>query len=265
MMELFDSHCHVNEERFAEDREDVLARMAEHGVTRYAVIGSDLETSRACVEYTRAHSHAVCAVGIHPHEAKGYREGDLDTLAGWIRSGEARAIGEIGLDYYYDLSPRDTQAEVCRMQMELAWELGTSVAFHVRDAHQDMLEIMKSMKKHLTPGILHCFSGSAEIAKEYLKLGYMNSFAGPVTFKKAPKLREAALLVPRDRLLIETDSPYLAPEPVRGRRNEPANVRFVAEKLAEIRGEAVEEVAAYTYANAMRIYGLSGETAGGAR
>ena len=256
MRSLFDSHCHVNEEKFDEDREEVLARMAEHGVTRYAVIGSDMATSAACVEYVKSHGNAVCAVGIHPHEAKGYREGDLDRLAGWIRSGEARAIGEIGLDYYYDLSPRETQREVCRIQMELAWELGTAVAFHVRDAHQDMLDLMKSMKSHLTPGILHCFSGSAEIAKEYLKLGYHISFAGPVTFKKAPKLREAALLVPKDRLLIETDSPYLAPEPVRGRRNEPANVRFVAEKLAEIRGEDPEELAAYTFENAERIYGL---------
>ena len=252
---LFDSHCHVNEERFDEDREEVLARMAEHGVTRYAVIGSDMPTSAACAEYCKTHDRAVCAVGIHPHEAKAYREGDLDTLARWIRSGEARAIGEIGLDYYYDLSPRETQQRVCRMQMELAWELGTSAVFHIRDAHQDLLDIMKSMRKRLTPGIIHCFSGSAEIAKEYLKLGYCISFAGPVTFKKAPKLREAALLVPRDRLLIETDSPYLAPEPVRGRRNEPANVRFVAEKLAEIRQEPLEELAAYTFENAERIYG----------
>ena len=257
-MELFDSHCHVNEEKFDEDREDVLARMAEYGITRYAVIGSDIATSAACVEYCKSHENAVCAVGIHPHEAKGYREGDLDILSAWIRGGDAQAVGEIGLDYYYDLSPREKQREVCRTQMELAWELGTAVAFHVRDAHADMLNIMISMKKHLTPGILHCFSGSAEIAKEYLKLGYSISFAGPVTFKKAPKLREAALIVPKDRLLIETDSPYLAPEPMRGRRNEPANVRFVAERLAEIRGEQPEELAAYTYENAKAIYGLKG-------
>ena len=253
---LFDSHCHVNEERFDEDREAVLARMQAYGVTRYAVIGSDMATSAACVAYCKSHENAVCAVGIHPHEAKTFREGDLETLAAWIRSGEARAIGEIGLDYYYDLSPRETQQQVCRAQMELAWELGTAAAFHVRDAHQDLLEIMKSMRKHLTPGIIHCFSGSAEIAKEYLKLGYCISFAGPVTFKKAPRLREAALLVPADRLLIETDSPYMAPEPVRGTRNEPANVRFVAEKLAEIRQEPADVLAAATFENALRIYGL---------
>ena len=257
MIRYFDSHCHVNEERFDEDREEVLARMSEFGIARYAVIGSDMATSAACVAYASSREDAVAAVGIHPHEAKGFREEDLETLAEWIRSGAAKAIGEIGLDYYYDLSPRDVQAEVCRRQMELAWELGTSAAFHVRDAHADMLNLMKSMKKHLTPGIIHCFSGSAEIAKEYLKLGYMISFAGPVTFKKAPKLREAAMLVPRNRLLIETDSPYMAPEPVRGRRNEPANVRYVAMKLAEIRNEPLEEVAEYTWENACGIYGLT--------
>ncbi len=259
MMELFDSHCHVNEERFDGDREEVLARMKEYGITRYAVIGSDMASSRACVAYKAEHENVACAVGIHPHEAKGFREENLTELRDWIVTGQANAIGEIGLDYYYDLSPRDVQAEVCRKQMELAWELGTAVAFHIRDAHQDMLDMMKSMKKHLTPGIIHCFSGSAEIAKEYLKLGYHISFAGPVTFKKAPKLREAALLVPKDKLLIETDSPYLAPEPVRGHRNEPANVRFVAEKLAEIRGENPEELAAHTYRNAMTIYGMDGK------
>ncbi len=257
MIRYFDSHCHVNEERFDEDRGEVLARMAEYGIARYAVIGSDMASSAACVAFASAQNGAVAAVGIHPHEAKGFREEDLETLAEWIRSGAAKAIGEIGLDYYYDLSPREVQTEVCRKQMELAWELGTSTAFHVRDAHADMLSLMKSMKKHLTPGIIHCFSGSAEIAKEYLKLGYMISFAGPVTFKKAPKLREAALLVPRDRLLIETDSPYMAPEPVRGHRNEPANVRYVAMKLAEIRNEPLEELAEYSWENACRIYGLT--------
>ena len=257
-LELFDSHCHVNEERFDEDREEVLRRMAEAGVTRYAVIGSDIATSEACVAYVRSHPDAVAAVGIHPHEAKGFREGDPDRLRDWFVTGQARAIGEIGLDYYYDLSPRETQKEVCLAQMELAWELGAPAVFHVRDAHPDMLELMKSMRKRLTPGIIHCFSGSAEIAKEYLKLGYSISFAGPVTFKKAPRLREAALLVPKDRLLIETDSPYMAPEPVRGHRNEPANVRYVALKLAEIRNEPAEELAAYTAANARRIYGIPG-------
>lgn len=254
MMELFDSHCHVDEPKFDADRDEALARMLERGVTRYAVIGSDMESSRHAADFAAAHEGCYAAVGIHPHEAKTMKDGDLDLLAGWLKEEKVVALGEIGLDYYYDLSPRDVQISVCEQQMELAWDMNVPVAYHVRDAHQDMIDLLKRHKTKLTGGIIHCFSGSWEIAKEYLKLGYYISFAGPVTFKKAPKLQEAAIHVPRERLLIETDSPYLAPEPVRGRRNEPANVRYVAEKIAALRGETLEELAAYTTQNAMNVY-----------
>ena len=257
MTEWFDSHCHVDEEAFDEDREEVLSRMKANGVTRCAVIGSDMETSRRAAAFAAAHSGVVAAGGFHPHEASRFRESDLDELREMYQKGRIRAIGEIGLDFYYDHSPRDVQREVCIRQMELAWELKAPVAYHIRDAHQEMLEIMKGMKARLTGGIIHCFSGSAEIAKEYLKLGYYISFAGPLTFKKAPRLQEAVKLVPKDRLLIETDSPYMAPEPVRGRRNEPANVRYVGLKMAELRGENPEEVAAFTTENAMQVYGIN--------
>ncbi len=258
MMEWFDSHCHVDEEQFDEDRDTVLTRMREHGITRFAVIGSDLETSRHAILFAREQEGAVAAGGFHPHEARKFREADCEEITRWWKNGEIRAIGEIGLDYYYDFSPRDVQKEVCIRQMELAYSLGAPAVFHIRDAHGDMLEIMKNMRSRLTGGIIHCFSGSAESAKEYLRLGYYISFAGPLTFRKAPKLQEAAKIVPRDRLLIETDSPYMAPEPVRGRRNEPANVRYIGMKLAELRGETAEEVAQYTTENAMRAYGISG-------
>ena len=257
MTEWFDSHCHVDEEAFDEDREEVLSRMKANGVTRCAVIGSDMETSRRAAAFAAAHSGVVAAGGFHPHEASRFRESDLDELREMYQKGRIRAIGEIGLDFYYDHSPRDVQREVCIRQMELAWELKAPVAYHIRDAHQEMLEIMKDMKARLTGGIIHCFSGSAEIAKEYLKLGYYISFAGPLTFKKAPRLQEAVKLVPKGRLLIETDSPYMAPEPVRGRRNEPANVRYVGLKMAELRGEKPEEVAAFTTENAMQVYGIN--------
>jgi TatD DNase family protein len=216
-----------------------------------------METSRRAAAFAAAHSGIVAAGGIHPHEASRFREDDLDELRDMYQDRRIRAIGEIGLDFFYDHSPRDLQREACIRQMELAWELKAPVAYHIRDAHQEMLEIMKSMKARLTGGIIHCFSGSAEIAKEYLKLGYFISFAGPLTFKKAPRLQEAVKLIPKDRLLIETDSPYMAPEPVRGRRNEPANVRYVGLKMAELRGEEPEEVAAFTTENAMRIYGIN--------
>lgn len=254
MIELFDSHCHVDESRFDSDRDEVHQRMLQHGVTRYAVIGSDMASSRHAADYAAVHEGCYAAVGIHPHEASTLREGDLDLLAKWLGEEKVVALGEIGLDYYYDHSPRDVQQRVCEMQMDLAWQLNVPVAYHVRDAHQDMLDILKRHKGRLTEGIIHCFSGSWEIAKEYLRLGYYISFAGPVTFKKAPKLQEAAVNVPRDRLLIETDSPYLAPEPMRGRRNEPTHVRFVAEKIAQLRGEDPAELAAYTTANAMAVY-----------
>ena len=254
MMELFDSHCHVDEPKFDADRDEALARMLERGVTRYAVIGSDMESSRHAADFAACHGGCYAAVGIHPHEAKTMKDGDLDLLAAWLKEDKVVALGEIGLDYYYDLSPREVQLAVCEQQMELAWQLNVPVAYHVRDAHQDMIDLMKRHKGKLTGGIIHCFSGSWEIAKEYLKMGYYISFAGPVTFKKAPKLQEAAINVPRDRLLIETDSPYLAPEPVRGRRNEPGNVRYVAEKIAALRGETLEELAAYTTQNAMDVY-----------
>ena len=257
MTEWFDSHCHVDEEAFDEDREEVLSRMKANGVTRCAVIGSDMETSRRAAAFAAAHSGVVAAGGFHPHEASRFRESNLDELREMYQKGRIRAIGEIGLDFYYDHSPRDVQREVCIRQMELAWELKAPVAYHIRDAHQEMLEIMKGMKARLTGGIIHCFSGSAEIAKEYLKLGYYISFAGPLTFKKAPRLQEAVKLVPKDRLLIETDSPYMAPEPVRGRRNEPANVRYVGLKMAELRGEEPEEVAAFTTENAMQVYRIN--------
>ena len=253
MTEWFDSHCHVDEEAFDEDREEVLSRMKANGITRCAVIGSDMAAA-----FAAAHSGVVAAGGFHPHEASRFRESDLDELREMYQKGRIRVIGEIGLDFYYDHSPRDVQREVCIRQMELAWELKAPVAYHIRDAHQEMLDIMKGMKARLTGGIIHCFSGSAEIAKEYLKLGYLISFAGPLTFKKAPRLQEAVKLVPKDRLLIETDSPYMAPEPVRGRRNEPANVRYVGLKMAELRGEEPEEVAAYTTENAMQVYGVKG-------
>lgn len=254
MMELFDSHCHVDEPKFDTDRDEALARMKARGVTRYAVIGTDMETSRHAADFAAGYEGCYAAVGFHPHEAKHMRPADLDTLAQWLKEEKVVALGEIGLDYYYDLSPRDVQLDMCQQQLDLAWQESVPVAFHVRDAHQDMLDILKARKATLTGGIIHCFSGSWEIAKEYLKLGYYISFAGPVTFKKAPKLQEAAINVPRGRLLIETDSPYLAPEPVRGRRNEPANVYHVAEKIAALRGESLEDVAAYTTQNTLAVY-----------
>ncbi len=256
-MELFDSHCHVDETQFDADRAQVHARMLQAGVGRFAVLGSDLPTSRHAVEYALSHEGAVAAIGFHPEYADRCDKASLAALREMAKAPCVKAIGEIGLDYHWPDNPsRETQAAACEAQIALACELSLPVAYHVRDAHMDMIDLLKRNKPRLTGGIMHCFSGSWEIAREYLRLGYYISFAGPVTFKKAPKLQEAAVNVPLDRLLIETDSPYMAPEPVRGRRNEPANVRYVCEKIAALRGMDAEELARVTTENACRAYGL---------
>lgn len=252
-MKVFDTHCHYDDERFDEDREEAYQRMLDAGVEKCVCVGSDLPSSLRCLEIAKGHDAVFAAVGVHPHEAKGAGEGYLNELAAMLREEKAVALGEIGLDYYYDLSPRDVQKRVMAEQIDLAIDLDVPVIFHIRDAHGDMLEHFRSRKK-LPAGIIHCFSGSSETAREYVRMGFYISFAGPLTFKKAPHLWEAAQAVPLERLLVETDSPYLAPEPLRGRRNEPANVVWVLKKMAELRGLSPEEMARITWENACRVY-----------
>jgi TatD DNase family protein len=254
---LFDTHCHIDEDRFDEDRYQVLQRMRENGVGSCVCVGSDMETSRRSMTFAEKTPDVYAAVGIHPHEAKYYKPENIETLKGWLLNPKVKALGEIGLDYYYDHSPRDVQRDVCAAQITLGYEENMPVIFHVRDAHGDMLDIMHAQRGKLPRGILHCYSGSWECAKEYLKMGFYLSIAGPVTFKKAPIQWEVAQNVPLDRLLIETDSPYLAPEPMRGRRNEPAFVRYVAEKIAALRNIGLEELAAATTQNAKDIYRIA--------
>ena len=254
---LFDTHCHIDEERFDVDRDQVLVRMRENGVAGCVCVGSDMETSRRSVAFAEKTPGVYAAVGIHPHEAKYFRPEDMADLKKWFSNPKVVALGEIGLDYYYDHSPRDVQKEACNAQLQLAYAQNMPAIFHVRDAHGDMLDIMRAQGGRLPRGILHCYSGSWESAREYLKMGFYLSIAGPVTFKKAPAQWEVAQKVPLDRLLIETDSPYLAPEPMRGRRNEPSFVRHVADRIAALRNITVEELAAATTQNAKDIYRIA--------
>ena len=251
---LFDTHAHLNDPRFDEDREAVLEKMQAMGMLNICV-GADMESSRTGIELAERTPGLYASVGVHPHDAKDFREADIPQLREWSKRDKVVAIGEIGLDYYYDLSPRDVQKRVLSEQLDLACELDLPVIFHIRDAHGDMIDIFRS-RSMLPRGIIHCFSGSAETALEYVRMGFYISFSGPLTFKKAPNLQAAAKAVPLDRLLVETDSPYLAPEPVRGRRNEPANVWYVCEKLAELRELPMEEMARITTENGCRIYGI---------
>lgn len=256
-MSLFDAHCHLENERFLEDLPEVMRRMAENDVTRCILAGSDLATSREIVGLTRKHEHVYGVVGVHPHEARTWREEDARELSGMQEHARIVGIGEIGLDYFYDFSPRETQKEVLLRQLFLARSLGVPVVFHVRDAHGDMLELLRAHRSELPAGVLHCYSGSVESAREYLDMGFYLSFAGPITFKNANKLQEAVKYCPEDRLMVETDSPYLAPVPMRGKRNEPSFVRFVAQKAAELRGVSVESLSETAERNTCRLFGIS--------
>ncbi len=256
MTHLFDTHCHLEDERFEEDRERVIENLLSEGVERAVSVGSDLASSRRCICLAEAHPFLYAAAGVHPHEAKDAGEGYLDRLGALLSHPRAVALGEIGLDYYYDLSPRDVQKRVFEEQLDLAYDMNMPVILHIRDAHGDVLDILRAHRGKLTGGIIHCYSGSAESVKEYVGLGFHISFAGPVTFKNAVRLREAAAHVPLDKLLIETDSPYLSPEPKRGQRNQPAHVRFVCEKLAEVHGMKPQDMAELTWRNAHQVYRL---------
>lgn len=253
-MNLFDSHCHLENGRFEEDLPEVMARMKDAGVNRCILAGSDMETSEQIVALTKEHANVYGVVGIHPHDAKTWTEGCADRLAQWVKEERIVGIGEIGLDYYYDHSPRDVQKEVFVKQLLLARELDMPAVFHVRDAHGDILDLLRANRPQLPAGVVHCYSGSVESAREYLDMGFYISFAGPITFKNASKLLDVAKYVPMERILVETDSPYLAPVPMRGRRNEPTFVQYVAQTVAELRGISAEEMAQAAFENTCRLF-----------
>ncbi|VBB06581.1 uncharacterised hydrolase tatd-type [Lucifera butyrica] len=255
---LFDSHAHLDDKRFDSDREAAIARAAANGVTHIINVGADMASSANSVLLAERHETIYAAVGMHPHDAKDMQEKDYEQLAAWTGHPKVIAIGEIGLDYYYDLSPRDIQKQVFIRQLDLARQTGKPFIIHDRDAHGDIMEIMRREGKGLT-GVFHCFSGSLEMARDVIKLGFYVSIAGPVTFANSVKLKEVAREVPLDRLLVETDSPYLTPQPYRGRRNEPAHVRLVAAEVARLRGMETEALAAATTGNVRTLFRLAKE------
>lgn len=251
---LFDTHAHVNDERFDEDREMLLARMRETDMLCVCV-GADMASSGSCVELARREKMIYASVGVHPHDAKAFSEADIPVLTGWLTQEEkVVALGEIGLDYYYDLSPRDVQRDVFARQLDLAYEFDKPVILHIRDAHGDTMDILRAHRERLPHCVVHCCSASWESAKVYLNLGCMISFAGPVTFKRSLNLQEVARNVPLDRLMIETDSPYLSPEPVRGRRNDPRNVAHICRFIAQLRGMDAQALCDITRENGKRFY-----------
>ncbi|NOU63771.1 YchF/TatD family DNA exonuclease [Paenibacillus sp. LMG 31461] len=253
---LTDSHTHLNAEQFKDDQDEVIQRALEVGVTRIVNVGFNRETIPSSIELAEKYDFIYSTVGWHPVDAIDMMPGDLEWIESLCQHEKVVAIGEIGLDYYWDKSPKDVQQRVFREQIRLARKLGMPIVIHNRDAHQDILTILKEEKAAEVGGIMHCFSGSWETAKQCLDMNFHISFGGPVTFKNAVQPKEVLAQVPLDRLLIETDAPYLTPHPFRGKRNETGYVRLVAETAAEIRGMTLEEIAEITTNNAIRLLGL---------
>lgn len=251
---LFDSHSHMYSVKFDEDREDVFNRIKEAGVDYVLNAGADLETSMKAIEFAKKYEMFYASVGCHPHDVKDLDEETLQLFKGLVKKPKVCAIGEIGLDYYYDHSPRDLQQHWFKRQIQLAHEVKMPIIIHDRDANEDTMKILKEENAFDLGVVMHCYSGSAELAKQYVKLGAMISIAGPVTFKNARKLIEVVETVPLEHLLVETDAPYLTPEPFRGKRNDSSYVKYTAEKVAEIKGLTFEEIAKATTENAKRFF-----------
>lgn len=254
---LVDTHCHIDGAEYDRDRDEMIARAGRAGVRLLVNMGDSLESSRRSVKLAARYKNVYTGVGVHPEEAFPFTQTDDDRLAAWAGETRVVAVGEIGLDYYWekDQDRRQLQRDIFVRQLALARDLNLPVCIHDREAHGDLLKILQTEGKE-NRGVVHCFSGSLEMARELLKLGWYLGVDGPVTYKNAKKGLEVLREIPLDRLLLETDSPYLTPHPYRGRRNEPGLVRLVAEKTAELREISLAELAEQTTRNARDIYGL---------
>ena len=253
---FIDSHAHLDDERFDLDRDELINSLYENGIETVLNPGADLNTSRAAVLLSQKYSNIYAAVGCHPHDSKFMNDDTMNIFKELAENKKVIAIGEIGLDYYYDNSLRETQKNWFREQIRLAKELDLPYIVHDRDAHEDLFRIMKEEHYSGTRGILHCYSSSVEMAREFVKLGFYISLGGPVTFKKAKTPKLVAKEIPLDKLLIETDSPYLTPEPFRGKRNEPKYVKYVAEEIARIKEISVDVIAENTKLNFNKLFNL---------
>ena len=252
MAALFDTHAHLLDDAFFKDRKALIKTLADSGIKGVIECATDEEESRKAIKLAAANGFVYAAVGIHPHNASKASAEYLKVLRELAREPKVAAIGEIGLDYHYDYSPRDVQKKVFEEQILLSLEINKPIVVHMREATEDTLVLLK---KHAPlRGVMHCFSGSAETAAECLKMGLYVSFSGSVTFKNAVHVREAAKAVPLDKILAETDCPYMAPEPFRGKRNDPQKVQYVLEKLAQIKELSFEEMCAVNMENANKLF-----------
>ena len=259
-MQLFDTHCHIADERFDEDRAETIQRFQSSGVQKALVVADPCEeipNHEKVFALVDQYPFLSAAIGVHPHNASRYTPEIESLLLDYTARPKCRLWGEIGLDYHYDLSPRDVQQKVFDRQLDLAYAYKLPVQLHIREAHGDCTDLLRARAKagRMPEGIMHCYTGSWESAKTYLAMGLYISFSGAVTFKNIPKLGEVAVNVPLDRLLVETDCPYMAPVPMRGKRNEPAFVAYTARRVAELRGMAEDELAEAAFENGCRLFG----------
>lgn len=253
-MKLFDTHTHLNAEQFDGVEDQVVQAALANDVAYMAVVGFDYPTIKKTLAYSERYANVISVVGCHPTEAKHFDADFEKQLHEWLELPNVYMLGEIGLDYYWDTSAKSVQEKVFRRQINIAKEHNLPITIHNRDATADVYRIIKEEGVPKAGGIMHSFGGSPQEASQFLDLGMHLSFSGVLTFKKSEDVRQAAQLVPLDRLLIETDAPYLAPEPKRGKQNEPAFVRYTAERLAEVKGIAIEELAAITTKNAFDLF-----------
>lgn len=250
---IFDSHAHYDDEQFDIDRDELLGSFKEKGISGIVCCGVNIETSEFAVELSHKYDFVYSAVGFHPLDNDEYNDGDLERIKELAKDEKCVAIGEIGLDYHYEKDSRENQLVLLEKQIQLANELDLPVIFHDRESHEDTLNILK---KYKPKGVLHCFSGSVEMAKEIIKLGMYIGLGGAVTFKNAVKPCEVAKLIPSDRLLIETDAPYMTPVPFRGKRCDSLHIPYIAEKLAELREVSAQEILDLTEKNARTLFNI---------
>ena len=254
-MEFFDSHAHYNDEKFKEDRHELIKSIYNEGITRIINAGYSLKSSKKALEIAKDYDFINVIVGISPNDIDKFRKEDLIEIENLAKNKKVVAIGEIGLDYYWNKENKDLQKEVFISQIQIANKLNLPIVIHTREAIYDTLEILKNNSCNKR-GVFHCCPLNIDLVREGLKLGFYISFAGPITFKNSKNADEIIKMVPLDRILIETDCPYLSPEPLRGRRNDSRNVKYIAQKIANVKEITLEEVAQATYNNAKRIFGI---------
>lgn len=253
---LIDSHAHLDDKRFDKDRADIIKNLKKENVSIVINPGASFASSVRAVSLSEKYDLIYAAVGIHPHDVKDMDENTIEALENLAKREKVVAIGEIGLDYYYDNSPRDLQKKWFREQIKLAKKVKLPIIVHDRDAHADTLHIIKEELDDNLTGVLHCYSGGAQLAKEFIEMGFYISFAGPITFNNSKVSKLVAKEIPLDKILIETDSPYLTPHPHRGKRNEPLYVHYVAQMIAQIKEISFEEVARVTSQNTKTLFKL---------